>query len=71
MKFLEQVTAQLCFAAAFPAHEGGKRVVESGEAALNNPISPLFGPEALLRRIAWVVANRKPESGGLLGDRSV
>ena len=44
------VTAQLRFAVAFRARKeresGG---VESGSAALNTPISPLFGAEALLR----------------------
>jgi hypothetical protein len=47
----ETVTAQLGCAVTFRAREesGG---VESGAAALNTPISPLFGAEALLRRLA-------------------
>jgi hypothetical protein len=47
------VTAQLCLAVVLRTPEkeesGG---VESGFAALNTPISPLFGAEALLRRLA-------------------
>jgi hypothetical protein len=49
----QNVTAQLGCAVTFRAREeresGG---VESGCAALNTPISPLFGAEALLRRLA-------------------
>ena len=46
------VTAQLGYAVAFRAREewesGG---VESGKAALDTPISPLFGAEVLLRQL--------------------
>jgi hypothetical protein len=47
------VTAQLCLATAFRVREDRESEgVESGFAALNTPISPLFGAEALLRRLA-------------------
>jgi hypothetical protein len=47
------ITAQLSLAVAFRARkERESGVVESGKAALNNPNSPRFGVETLLRRLA-------------------